>query len=69
MDKQFELDDTQIGNKTINVSLSCDVFKTSRKELHDHEMLLSALLLKGALDNISKISFWLNFIYHVNIDC
>ena len=24
---------------------------------------------KGALDNIFKFSFWLNFIYHVKIDC
>ena len=25
-------------------------------------------VVKGALDNISKFSFWLNFIYHVKID-
>ena len=24
---------------------------------------------KGALDNILQFSFWLNFIYHVKIDC
>ena len=27
------------------------------------------LTLKGALDNILTFSFWLNFIYQVNIDC
>ena len=27
------------------------------------------ILVKGALDNILKFSFWLNSIYHVNIDC
>ena len=25
--------------------------------------------IKGALDNILRFSFWLNFIYQVNIDC
>ena len=27
------------------------------------------LQFKGALDNILKFSLWLNFIYHVKIDC
>ena len=25
--------------------------------------------IKGAFDNILKLSFWLNFIYQVKIDC
>ena len=27
------------------------------------------ILIKGALENILKFSFWWNFIYHVKIDC
>ena len=29
----------------------------------------TAILLKGALDNILKFYFWLNFIYHVKCNC
>ena len=32
-----------------------------------HELI--QLVLKGAVDNILKFSFWLNFILHVKIDC
>ena len=28
-----------------------------------------AVQFKGALDNILKFSFWLNFIYQIKIDC
>ena len=27
------------------------------------------ITLKGALDNIFQFSFWLNFIYQIQIDC
>ena len=30
---------------------------------------ISFFVIKGALDNIFKFYFWLNFIYHVKCNC
>ena len=61
---------------TPSVSLNCKIFllwlnlSSKTRNIGGLKKHISVIFFKGALDNIIfKISFWLNFIYHVKSDC
>ena len=75
MGKQILLGLDLVGKKV--TQLFCIEYDVIVHESKENKSLISSkptrpfvlFIIKGALDNILKFYFWLNFIYHVKCNC